>query len=102
MIGKSDRAVATTDSVSPIGIFADGTAIVTTIPESVGVVTVRASAPICPSLVASMIAEPSLMAVTKPVDDTVAIVGALVAHATERFGTLSPAASVDVIVSCNV
>src|SRR5213594_3371651 len=47
-------------------------------------VTVRADVPLCPSLVAVIVAEPAATPVTRPLADTVATAALLVAHVTAR------------------
>ena len=56
-----------------------------TVTEATGtLVTVRADVPLCPSLVAAIVAEPAATPVTRPLTDTVATAALLVAHVTAR------------------
>src|SRR2546421_10698783 len=56
-----------------------------TVTEATGtLVTVMADVPLCPALVAVIVAEPAATPVTGPVPDTVATAPFLVAHATTR------------------
>src|SRR2546422_10123406 len=64
--------------------------------------TVTAAVPLCPSLVAVIVAAPAATPVTSPVEDTVATVGALDAQVTDRPERTLPAASFRVAVSCAV
>src|SRR5690349_1590435 len=64
--------------------------------------TVMAAVPLLPSLVAVMVALPGAIAVTRPVDETLATLGALVDHATVRPANSCPAASRGSAVSCVV
>lgn len=61
-----------------------------------------AAEPLLPSLVAVIVALPAETAVTAPLEDTVAICGALETHATERPDTVAPDASRVVAVSGRV
>src|SRR5207302_9575902 len=56
-----------------------------TVTDATGtLVTVRADVPLCPSLVAVIVAEPAATPVTRPLTDTVATAALLVAHVTAR------------------
>ena len=65
-------------------------------------VTVMAALPLCPSLVAVMVAEPTTFAVTSPWPFTVATVVLVLAHVTVRPGSAFPFASLGVAESCTV
>src|SRR5947209_13105623 len=61
------------------------TAVGLTVTEATGtLVTVMADVPLCPSLVAVIVAEPAATPVTNPLADTVAAAALLVAHVTAR------------------
>src|SRR5437879_2019905 len=62
--------------------------------------TVTAAVPLCPSLVAVIVAAPAATPVTSPVGDTLATAGALDAQVTARPESTVPAASFSVVVSC--
>jgi len=66
------------------------------------VVTVIAAVPLCPSLVAVIVAGPAATPVTSPVDETVATALLLVVHVTARPVSTFPDASFVVAVSCTV
>src|SRR3979409_1134249 len=66
------------------------------------VVTVRAAAPLLPSLVAVMVAEPDTTPVTWPLGFTVATLGLLLIHDTVRPVKVLPAESFGVAVSWTV
>src|SRR2546425_501233 len=63
--------------------------------------TVTAAVPLCPSLVAVMVAVPGLSALTRPVGSTVASTGALVAQVTARLRSGVPL-SLGIAASCTV
>jgi hypothetical protein len=65
-------------------------------------VTVIAAVPLCPSLVAVMVALPAATPVTSPLAETVAMADALLAHVTTRPESAFPLASFGVAVSCTV
>ncbi len=65
-------------------------------------VTVTVAVPLCPSLVAVIVAEPAATPVTSPVPLTVATPGALLAQAIARPLSGFPLASRGVAVSCTV
>src|ERR1051326_2775633 len=67
-----------------------------------GPVTVMADVPLCPSLVAVIVAEPAATPVTRPLPFTVATDGLLLAQVTTRSGRVLPLASLGVAVSCVV
>src|SRR5437773_8616427 len=62
-------------------------------------VTVMAEVPLCPSLVAVIVAEPAATPVTNPLADTVAMAALLVAHVTARPPRAVPFASFGVAVN---
>src|SRR3989454_3573443 len=64
--------------------------------------TVAAAVPLCPSLVAVIVAAPAATPVTSPVEDTVATAGVPDAQVTDRPESTLPAASFRVVVSCTV
>jgi len=64
--------------------------------------TVIAADPLCPSLVAVIVAQPGASPVTSPVADTDATADALVAHVTILPVNGLPAASLGVAVNCTV
>src|SRR6266581_208663 len=64
--------------------------------------TVTTAVPLCPSLVAVIVADPSATPVTTPLADMVAIVRFELAHATTRPVSTFPAASLVTAVSCTV
>src|SRR5437762_2448106 len=70
--------------------------------EVPGGVTVMAAVPLCPSLVAVIIAVPATWPVTSPVALTVATLVLLEAHVTVRPVSGLPVASLGVAVSCSV
>ena len=67
-----------------------------------GAVTVMADEPLCPSLVAVIVAVPATWPVTSPVALTVATVGVLLDQLIARPGSGVPFASFAVAVSCTV
>src|SRR2546430_5859918 len=70
--------------------------------EVPGGVTVMAAVPLCPSLVAVIVAVPATWPVTSPVALTVATLVLLDAHVTERPVSALPVASLGVAVNCSV
>src|SRR5207247_3654425 len=64
--------------------------------------TVTAAVPLCPSLVAVIVAALAATPVTSPVEDTVATAGVPDAQVTDRPESTLPAASFRVVVSCTV
>src|SRR6266852_4973549 len=64
--------------------------------------TVIAAVPLCPSLVAVIVAEPTVTPVTRPFALTVATAGVLLAQVTVRPDKGFPLASLGVAVSCSV
>jgi len=74
-----------------------------TVTEATGtLVTVIAELPLCPSLVAVIVADPAALAVTSPLAFTVAAAVLLLAHVTTLPGSGVPLASRGVAVSCPV
>src|SRR5207247_10889951 len=71
-----------------------------TVTEATGTfVTVRAAVPLCPSLVAVIVAEPAAQPVTRPRAETVATAALLVPHVTARPLRAVPFASFGVAVN---
>src|SRR6266576_175414 len=64
--------------------------------------TVIVAVPLCPSLVAAIVAEPAAMPVTSPLLLTVAAAVLLLDHVTARPDNVLPLASLGVAVSCTV
>src|SRR3989475_3733974 len=74
-----------------------------TVTEATGTLdTVTAAVPLCPSLVAVIVAALAATPVTSPVEDTVATAGVPDAQVTDRPESTLPAASFRVVVSCTV
>src|SRR2546421_385395 len=67
-----------------------------------GGVTVMAEVPLCPSLVAVIVADPAATPVTSPLPLTVAAAVLLLCHVTVRPASELPFASLGVAVSCSV
>ena len=67
-----------------------------------GLVIVMVDVPLCPSLVAVIVAVPSPVPVTRPELFTVAAAGLLLAHVIARPPSVDPFASFGVAVSCSV
>ena len=67
-----------------------------------GPVTVMVDVPLCPSLVAVIVAEPAVTPVTSPLPVTVATDALLLLHVTTRPDNVLPLASLAVAVSCTV
>ena len=65
-------------------------------------VTVTLALPVCPSLVAEIVATPSVTPVTTPVPETVAIAVLLERHATARSFASAPITSRTIAVSCTL
>src|SRR5258707_15364196 len=63
-------------------------------------VTVSPAVPLCPSLVAVIVAAPAATLVTSPLPFTVATAGAVLAHVTTRPESAFPVASFGVAVDC--
>src|SRR4029077_20672621 len=92
--------VAVSCSVSPTTTLAGAGVTVT---EATGAsVTVTLEVPLCPSLVAVIVAEPAATPVTTPLPFTVATAVLLLAHVTTRPVSGLPLASLGVSVSCTV
>src|SRR5207249_3099084 len=87
-------------TVWPVSTLADAGLTVT---DATGtLVTVMADVPICPSLVAVIVAEPAAAPVTRPLLLTVATAPLLVVQLTARPDSRLPLASLGVAVSCTV
>jgi len=80
----------------------EATARFVTLPGFVTAVTVIAAVPLFPSLAAVIVADPAATAVTRPLDDTVAMAALLDVHVTVRPVNVLPAASFNVAASCRV
>jgi len=93
--------VAVSCTVAPTATAA-GVGVTVTDATGAGAVTVIAAVPLCPSLVAVIVAVPAVTPVTSPVPDTVATPGALLAHVTVRPVSTFAAASFVVAVNCTV
>src|SRR6266550_3278171 len=92
--------VAASCAVPPTNTLAEAGLIVT---EATGTfATVTVAVPFCPSLVAVIVAVPAATAVTRPLADTVATPGTLLAHVTTRPISAEPFASSGVAVSWTV
>src|SRR5574341_388967 len=74
----------------------------TPLPGGGGAVTVIADVPLCPSLVAVIVAAPTAAPLTRPVPLTVAIALSLLPHVTTRPLNGFPLASFGVAVSCTL
>src|SRR6266545_2388688 len=70
--------------------------------DATGAITVTFATPLSPSLVAVIVAEPVVTAVSRPLLLTVATVGVLLVQVTERPVTTFPVASLSVAVNCCV
>src|SRR5207249_1278841 len=74
-----------------------------TVTDATGTIaTVTPAVPLCPSLIAVIVAAPAATPVTSPVEDTVATAGVPDAQVTDRPESTLPAASFRVVVSCTV
>ncbi len=92
--------VAVSCAVCPTWMLAVGGLTAT---EATGTgVTVTPALPLCPSLVAVIVADPAARALTRPLLFTVATAPLLLAHVTARPASGLPAASLGVAVSCVV
>src|SRR6266480_4244648 len=92
--------VAVSWSVLPAGTLPEAGLTVT---EATGTcTTVMAAVPLCPSLMAVIVAEPATLPVTSPLELTVATVVLLLDHAIVRPDSGLPPASFGVAVSCTV
>src|SRR5256885_2199799 len=76
--------------------------LVVQVPDGDGAITVIAAVPLCPSLVAVMVADPAATPLTSPRPFTVARLVLLLIHITVRPVNTLPAASRSVVVSCTV
>src|SRR5437588_385918 len=93
-------SVAVNCTVWPTGTLADAGVTATEATETG--VTLTDDVPLCPSLVAVMVADPVATAVTTPLPLTRAIVVSLLDHVTARPDKTLPLASLIVAVSCAV
>ena len=96
-------SVTTTWTVAPIASveeLAESDTVATG--AGVGALTVNVPAPVCPSLVATIDADPALTAVTAPVDETVATSGLALDHVTTRSVKTVPEPSRNVAEACAV
>src|SRR5438093_11685982 len=92
--------VAVSWSVLPTGTLPEAGLTVT---EATGTcTTVMAAVPLCPSLVAVIVAEPATLPVTSPLQLTVATAVVELAHVTTRPDNGLPFTSLGVAVSCAV
>ncbi len=91
------RGVALSCTVAPMRMVAAAGLTVTAATGTTDTVTV--AVPLCPSLVAVSVAAPAAIAATRPLAETVATAGALLAHATARPDNGVPFASFRVAVS---
>jgi hypothetical protein len=91
--------VAVSCTVSPTTRLADAGL---TLTDATGTVTVTAEVPLCPSLVAVIVADPAATPVTSPLPLTVAAVVLLLPHVTTRPVSVLPFASLGVAASCTV
>src|SRR4051812_11469031 len=94
------ESLVTTDSCSVDPMFTPLDAGDTVTDATGTTVTVIVAAPLCPSLVAVIVAEPTATAVTRPFADTVATLDALLDHVIVRPVSTLPAASLVVAVGC--
>jgi hypothetical protein len=101
IVPLASLSVSVSWTVPPTGRVAVAGA-TTTVATGAGGVTVIVAVPAFPSLVAVIIAVPAATAVTRPLADTDATVGALDVHAIVRPGSVPPAESFGVALSCNV
>jgi len=65
-------------------------------------VTVTVAVPLCPSLVAVIVATPGAFPETKPLEETVAMAGSLEPHVTTRSVVIEPVWSCTTAVSCRL
>src|SRR6184192_1602847 len=87
-------------TVAPTSTTAVAGLTVTDATETIATVTL--AVPLCPSLVAVIVADPAATPVTSPAADTVAIAVFELVHATPRPVSTFPAASFGVALSCVV
>src|SRR5256712_1940061 len=85
-----------------IAVFCNATTLVTHVPGGGGAETVSAAVPLCPSLVAVIVADPAATPLTRPLPLTVATAVLLLAHVTVRPASGAPLASFGVAVSWTV
>src|SRR5207244_149672 len=87
-------AVAPTNTVAVAGL---------TVTDATGTLdTVTAAVPLCPSLVAVIVTDPTATPVTRPLADTVASAAFELVHVTARPVSTFPTASLGVALSCVV
>src|SRR6266498_1021208 len=94
--------VAVSCTVCPTGMLAVAGVTATEATGTGAAVTVSAALPLCPSLVAVIVAEPAVRPVTSPLELTVAIEPLLLCQLTTRPERVLPLASFGVAVSCCV
>jgi hypothetical protein len=94
--------VAVSCTVASTSRLADAGVTVTDATGTGAAATVTDAEPLCPSLVAVIVAEPTAAPVTRPVPFTVATVALLLAHVTVRPPSAVPFASRGVAVNCTV
>src|SRR6266498_5164468 len=94
--------VAVSCAVCPAGMVAVAGLTATEATGTGAAVTVSAALPLCPSLVAVIVAEPAVRPVTSPLELTVAIEPLLLCQLTTRPERVLPLASFGVAVSCCV
>src|SRR3989441_339168 len=85
-----------------IAVFCNATTLVRHVPGGGGAETVSAAVPLCPSLVAVIVADPTATPLTRPLPLTVATAVLLLAHVTVRPVSGAPLASFGVAVSWTV
>src|SRR2546425_8919674 len=85
-----------------IAVFCNATTLVRHVPGGGGAETVSAAVPLCPSLVAVIVADPTATPLTRPLPLTVATAVLLLAHVTVRPVSGAPLASLGVAVSCTL
>src|SRR5437868_1837812 len=100
VLPSASLSVAVNCPVWPTGTLADAGVTATEATETG--VTLTDDVPLCPSLVAVMVADPVATAVTTPLPLTRAIVVSLLDHVTARPDKTLPLASLRVAVSCAV
>src|SRR6266480_3452548 len=70
--------------------------------QQLGAVTLAAAVPLCPSLVAVIVAEPAATPVTRPLPFTLATAALLLAHVTTRPVSVLPGESLVTALNCRV
>src|SRR5690349_301538 len=94
--------VAVNCTVWPAATEADAGLTLTEATGTVTALTVRVALPLCPSLVAVMVAEPAATPVARPLASTVAIAELLLAQVTTRPPSAVPQASSGIATNCVV